>query len=127
MKKLAIFAIFLCSMLGIVSCANTITAYKSASTPDQYAYVLISQYSATLDQAAALIQSGKLTDTQVAALQKATTIATAAIYALNTARLAYDATQNDANLATLQAALSSAVQTVSDVIAIIHANSGSST
>lgn len=117
MKRL--FSILLLA-LGVTACANIQQAYKEAETVDQYAYVLIAQYDATLDETVKLIKDGAFDADELAEVKKAVALATPAIKNVDIARRAWNAAQNADNEAKLKEALAEAVKLVANIITLIH-------
>jgi ABC-type oligopeptide transport system substrate-binding subunit len=110
--------------VGLSACTHTREAYKTADTPDEYAYVLAEHYASLLNQAADLKEKSTTPREAVEAMQKAELAARPVVDKLRPLRTAYLTAKNAQTQAELQAAINEAVLLIADLVRSVRAAAG---
>lgn len=125
-RPLGVAVLFATSVLAaclVVGCVGTGAAYKAAAASSEAAaetaYVVAEQYSAILDQAAALAVNPATPASAKAAIKRAELAATPLVLSLHGLRDSYLAVKSADNAAALQKAVNDAVMKVADVLRAI--------
>lgn len=128
LRRLTLFGLGLlfvaASLVG--GCSGTLSAYKAAYDPSDYAYVITEHYSALVHEAALLRVKPTTTSAQIAAMQKAELAvrpfvlgskdAQAPQPSLRELAAAWNATHNATTQADLQAAIDVAITHLVDLV-----------
>jgi len=120
---LGVLAIVATSLV-LAGCVGTRQAYRGASTPDEYAYVLAEHYAALVKEAANLKERPSTPRPAVEAMQKAELAARPVVLQLKPLRDAYLEARSAETEAELQVAIDRAVLAIADLVRALRAARG---
>jgi hypothetical protein len=127
--RLSILALLLAGALAMIAlsgCMHTRDAYRSAETPDEYAYVLAEHYSVLVREAADLAARPSTPDSAVRAMQRADMVARPAVLQLRHLRDAYLDVRTAETEAELQEAINRAVLLIAELVRAVRGARGES-